>query len=103
MDLGSRHMLAWDIETTGFDKTKELITVVSFDEPDGVQDVIRFVELNAEKKLVYKSNHKENVAKLVKYLNEADFLCAFNGTNFDIPFVQLQFEIPNDVVQRWVL
>ena len=103
MDLGARHLLAWDIETTGFDKTKELVTVVSFFDPDGVQDVIRFVELNDQKKLVYKADHKKNVAKLVKYLEEADFLCAFNGTNFDLPFIQMQFGIPNEIVRGWVL
>ena len=96
-------LLAWDIETTGLDKHKELITVVSFYSPFGVQEVIRFVELDTNKKLVYKPDNKENIAKLVGYLNEADFICSFNGVNFDIPFVQIQFQIPNDVVQAWVL
>ena len=96
-------MLTFDIETTGFNKVTEFITVVSFFDPDGVQDVIRFVELDSNKKLVYRSNKLELVAQLVQYLSEADFLCAFNGTNFDIPFIQLQFDIPTDVVQEWVL
>ena len=86
-------LLAWDIETTGFDKHSELITVVSFYDPDGVQDVIRFVELDSKNKLVYRQNKQELVAQLVKYLNEADWLCAFNSFNFDIPFIQLQFDI----------
>ena len=96
-------VLAFDIETTGFNKHTELITVISCYEPDEVQDVIRFVELNAQKKLVYKSNLQELIAKLVKYLEDAEFLCAFNGTNFDLPFIQLQFGLPNEMVQRWVL
>jgi len=95
-------MLAFDIETLGLIKEESLITVVSFYNPHGIQEVLRFVELD-KKKVVYKKDLKVQVAKLVKWMNEAEFLCAFNGTNFDIPFIQIQFGIPNDVVQGWVL
>ena len=96
------NMTAFDIETMGLDKEQSRITVISFYNPDGIKEVLRFVEL-VNNKVVYKKDHMLEVAKMVKWMNEAEFLCAFNGTNFDIPFMQIQFGIPNDVVQGWVL
>jgi hypothetical protein len=99
-------MLAFDIETLGVNKRKDLITVISLYDPSTsppIARVLRFVDLNEACDVVYCDDYLETVADLVKYLNDAEHLCAFNGVSFDIPFIQLQFNIPNATVQKWVL
>jgi hypothetical protein len=96
-------MLAFDIESMGVNKHKDLITVCSLYDPDnGISKVLRFVDLNEDGEVCYKDSYREVVDELIKYMNEADTLCAFNSLNFDIPFLQIQFDIPNDIVQGWV-
>jgi DNA polymerase elongation subunit (family B) len=97
-------VLAFDIETLGINKKTDLITVISlYDPSEGISRVLRFVELNYECECVYADDYLETVAVLVDYLDNAEYLCAFNGINFDIPFIQMQFKIPNETVQGWVL
>ena len=97
-------MLAWDIETTGIKKDTDLITVISLYDPKaGISKVLRFVDLNEYGDVCYHDEFQERVDEFVKYLDEAETLTAFNGSSFDIPFVQLQFNIQNETIQRWVL
>jgi DNA polymerase elongation subunit (family B) len=97
-------MLAFDIETLGVNKHKDLITVCSlYDQEAGISKVLRFVDLNEDGEVCYIDEYRDVVDELIKYMNEADTLCAFNSLNFDIPFLQIQFDIPNDIVQGWVL
>jgi hypothetical protein len=97
-------MLAWDIETTGIKKDSDLITVISLYDPDaGISKVLRFVDLNEDCDVCYIDEFYERVAEFEKIMDEAETLNAFNSQSFDIPFVQIQFKIPNDKIQRWVL
>jgi hypothetical protein len=97
-------MLAFDIETMGVDKHQSKITVISlYDPAENISRVMRFVELNEYCDVVYCDDFQKKVDELVDVLNKAEFLCAFNGTSFDIPFIQIQFKIPNEIVQGWVL
>jgi len=97
-------MLAFDIETMGVDKHRSKITVISLYDPvEKISRVMRFVELNEYCDVVYCDDLQQKVQELIDVLNKAEFLCAFNGTSFDIPFIQVQFKIPNDIVQGWVL
>jgi hypothetical protein len=96
-------MLAFDIETMGLDRKKDPITVISLYDPDvEISEVLRFVELR-DGKVVYKENYIDIVNNLIQKLDDAEYLCAFNGTNFDLPYIQAQFEIPIDKVQKWVM
>jgi hypothetical protein len=96
--------LSFDCETLGCNKHKDLITVISLYDPvAGISKVLRFVELNEECDVVYADNFHETVAELVNYLDNAESLISFNGTGFDIPFIQIQFKIPNEQAQQWVM
>jgi hypothetical protein len=96
--------LSWDIESSGISKHTSLVTVISLYDPEaGISRVLRFVDLNENCDLVYCDNYKDTVAELVDYLDKADFLIGFNTMNFDLPFIQIQFKIPNEKVQAWVL
>ena len=65
--------------------------------------MLRFVDLNEQCEVVYADNYLDTVAELVEYLNNAEMLISFNGTAFDIPFLQIQFKIPNEVAAQWVM
>jgi uncharacterized protein YprB with RNaseH-like and TPR domain len=96
-------MLAWDIETTGLNKHKDLVTVISFYDPEANIDcVLRFVDLNFDCELVYADDYLEKVAKMVDLLDNAKYLCAYNSTSFDSPFIQIQFKLDNAKVQSWI-
>jgi hypothetical protein len=97
-------MLAWDIETTGIKKETDLITVISLFDPEaGISKVLRFVDLNEDCDVCYHDEFQERVDEFVQIMDSADTLNAFNSSSFDIPFVQVQFKIPNDKIQSWVL
>jgi hypothetical protein len=91
-------------ETLGIRKSIDLITVVSLYDPiAGVSKVLRFVDLNYDGDVVYTDNVQETIDELVGYLDSAETLISFNGTAFDIPFIQLQFKIPNEKAQQWAM
>ena len=96
--------LAYDIETLGVNKHRDLITVIALYDPvENISEVLRFVDLNEDGDVVYCDDYLQTVDRLVQYLDNAEWLCAFNGTSFDLPFIQIQFKIPNETVGRWVL
>jgi hypothetical protein len=97
-------MLAWDIETTGIKKETDLITVISLYDPEkDIAKVLRFVDLNEEGDICYIDELQERIDDFVTIMNEAETLTAFNSASFDLPFCQLQFKLPNDIVQGWVM
>jgi hypothetical protein len=96
-------MLAFDIETMGLDSTKCPITVAAiYDEKANINMVFRFVELYKDQ-VVYVGDVGDMVEEFLCYLDNADELTAFNGIQFDIPFIQKQFKVPDERVQAWVL
>jgi DNA polymerase elongation subunit (family B) len=104
MVKASKSCLAFDIETLGVNKHKDLITVIAvYDPVSNISEVMRFVDLNEDGDVVYCDNYLQTVTKLVEYLDNAEYLCSFNGTSFDLPFIQIQFNIPNEKVGKWVL
>jgi hypothetical protein len=103
MSLAPSHP-AQDIETLGVSRHTDLVTVISmYDADKGFAKVLRFVDMTEEGDIVYNDDFAERVAQFTKILDDASSLCTFNGLNFDIPFVQTQFKIPNATVQGWVL
>ena len=97
-------MLAWDIETTGIKKETDFITVISLYDPEkDIAKVLRFVDLNEDGDICYIDELQERIDEFVNTMNEAETLTAFNSASFDLPFSQLQFNIPKETIQRWVL
>ena len=94
-------MLAWDIETTGIKKDTDLITVISLYDPEkDIAKVLRFVDLNEYGDVCYHDEFHQRVVEFIKFMDEAETLNAFNSASFDLPFVQIQFKIANDKIQK---
>jgi len=73
-------MLAWDIETLGVNRHKDLVTVISLYDPASREpQVLRFVDMNEEGDIVKNDDFHENVAMFVSRLDGAERLCTFNG------------------------
>jgi hypothetical protein len=93
-------MLAFDIETTGLDPAKCVVTVVcTEDYLTGEQRAYEFARVRDET--------PEDVAELceamARQLDAATSLCAFNGVRFDIPFLEQALGIPPSRALAWTL
>jgi DNA polymerase III epsilon subunit-like protein len=95
-------VLGWDIETTGFNATKELVTVAACYSPDK-QTVYQFAELGASGNVVKIHDFNQKRHDFLKELDDAPILAAFNGISFDIPFITTALDIAPDRVMKWVL
>jgi hypothetical protein len=82
-------VLAFDIETTGFNKF-DVVTCVSAYDP--VRSVY-FVECTP--------NGARNDAFL-RLLDEAPLLCGFNAARFDIPYLARRWDLPSGQVTSWM-
>lgn len=99
-----KKMLSWDIETTGLDRTCDLITVMGLYDPDaGLSTVLRFVDHSEEGVVKYVDNVEQLIAQVVEFFDAADCLVGMNTLTFDLPFVQKQFSIPPTTVAQWAL
>jgi hypothetical protein len=99
-------MLAWDIETMGLDSAVDLITVAAvYDADTGINRVFRFVH-NPDASpggVRYHDDARDTIEEFLCMLDTADSLTTFNGVQFDIPFVQVQFNVPEPRVRAWLL
>lgn len=97
-------MLSWDIETTGLNKKRDLITVLGIHWPEeGISTVIRFVDFTEDGVLKYVENLEALIAQVVELFDRADCLVGMNTLTFDLPFLQTQFSIATSTVAKWVL
>ena len=93
-------MLAFDIETTGLQPDKCLVTVVcTQDYFTGERRVYEFARVRDESP----EDTDELLQTLVQQFDAATSLCAFNGVRFDIPFLQTAYNIGNERVLAWML
>jgi DNA polymerase III alpha subunit (gram-positive type) len=91
--------LCFDIETTGLDAMRDDVTMICTEDLEtGERKSYNFGKVTGEDASV-----RALVAQVIKDLDEADGLCAFNGVRFDLPFMQQALEINEDVITRWVL
>ena len=84
-------MLAFDLETTGLDPVKDLITCAAvFDPTAGIERVFMFP-------------WGDDPEEFMGLLDRAPRLCAFNGAAFDLPFIFSQFGPSSERVAAWRL
>ena len=92
-------MLAFDLETSGLDPRKDLITCAAACDPEGnIQRVFFLARLDESGKLVPMLDGAE---AFMAMLDAADRLCAFNGARFDLPFLQHQLGASPARVRAW--
>jgi DNA polymerase III epsilon subunit-like protein len=92
-------LLCFDIETTGLDAMRDEVTMICLqDLVTGERTSYNFGLLSLED-----TPSAALVEQVVQRFEEADYLCAFNGIRFDLPFMQQALEIHADVITRWVL
>ncbi len=83
-------MLAFDIETTGLSNTDTITAVCLYDPEHGIEHTYIFAL-------------GDDPNDVIREMDKADQLCAFNGARFDIPFMQKEWKIPTSKVQQWRL
>jgi len=92
-------LLCFDIETTGLDGSRDEVTMIcSQDLETGERKSYNFGLLSSEDQPA-----DALVEELTKHFDAADYLCAFNGIRFDLPFLQQALDLSPDVITRWVL
>lgn len=88
--------VALDIETTGLDRVRDEITVVClYGHLDGETVSSRTFNLLA-------GGREAAAAEIAALLDGAERVSCFNGTRFDIPFLQVQLGYDSARVGRWV-
>jgi hypothetical protein len=107
-------MLAWDIETTGFDPILELVTVAAVYSAER-EHVYRFATnilcsicndpncVTHPKKVVKSVDFEQQREAFLCELDDAPVLAAYNGISFDIPFIATAFRVQPERVMHWVL
>ena len=72
-----------DIETTGLDHHRDVVTTVSLHRDDETETLVRGKDLTAD--------------RLQAHLEDAGLLSTFNGAQFDVPFLETEFGIDIEV------
>ena len=92
-------LLCFDIETTGLDAMRDEVTMIC------LQDLVTGERTSYNCGLLSLEDTPSTalVEQVVQWFEEVDYLCAFNGIRFDLPFMQQALEIHADVITRWVL
>lgn len=90
-------MLAFDIETTGLSFYNDSITCACIYDPEINKEICyHFTQATEEER-------RSRAEAFMAELDNADRLCTFNGIQFDIPFIQVQFKADPDRVAMWLL
>ena len=96
LDPSLRSMVAFDIETLGFNPYKERITAAAVYDGNGLCKVFVF---KGEDQAVDEELRDE----FVSILDAAPRLCAFNGVRFDIPYIIRHWGLDPKRAHGWVL
>lgn len=90
LNIHTLYMLSFDIETTGLSPADSITCACIYDPIQHIQKTYIFPL-------------GDSIDDFLYHLNTADSLCAFNGARFDIPFIQRQWHLQEDQVQKWRL
>lgn len=90
--------VAFDIETLGLEKDKVPVTCVGIYGSD-----TRGREYSRVWNFIDGGDYEARKQEVATCLNEAERIIAFNGVQFDIPFLQIQWGIEPKLVREWVL
>ncbi len=92
-------LLFFDFETNVLDGSRDEVTMVCTQDYATVEHTsYNFGVLSSEDQ-----PSDALVEALLQDFDVADFLCAFNGIRFDLPFLQQALDLSPDVVTSWVL
>jgi hypothetical protein len=95
LDPTLRSMVAFDIETEGFNPLKQRITAAAVYNGNGLSKVFVFKNEDAEEDAALRD-------EFITILEEAPRLCAFNGIRFDIPYIIRHWQLDPILAERWV-
>ena len=95
LDPSLRSMVAFDIETEGFDPTRQRITAAAVHDGDGLSKVFVFKNEDPEADRALRD-------EFISILNAAPRLCAFNGVRFDIPYIIRHWQLDPCLAGIWV-
>jgi hypothetical protein len=107
-------MMAWDIETTGFDPAIQVVTVASVYHSEHNHHIYTFATnlpcnqcssttCRHLKAVVKSKDFRQQREAFLRELDQAPVLAAFNGISFDIPFITTAFQVDRERVTGWVL
>lgn len=89
-------MLAFDLETTGPDRSTDAITCAAVYDPEaGIERYFIFSD--------DAGSERDDPEDFMKLLDQASRLCAFNGARFDIPLIERCFVPDAGRVRAWRL
>ena len=84
-------MLAFDIETTGLDPMRSEVTCLCLYDPDeGIERT-------------FMPPLGDDLGEAFRIMDTTSVLCAFNGAQFDIPFLQTRYGLQDARVGAWRL
>ena len=95
LDPTLRSMVAFDIETEGFNPLKQRITAAAVYDGCGMCKVFVFKNEDAEEDALLRD-------EFIEILEAAPRLCAFNGIRFDIPYIIRHWNLDPVLADRWV-
>lgn len=88
-------VLAFDIETTGVNPDKHIVTCVCVYGTRGSREF--------RKTFLFGRDGAEEHEHLFEMFDEADLLYAYNGVRFDLPFLAKKFSVKAGRVGAWML
>lgn len=91
-------MLAFDIETTGLDPRYAVVTCICAEDfHTGARYAFEYARIRKESP----EELDDLTVKLVELFNNSSSLCAFNGIQFDLPFMKTALCIPQETIKQW--
>jgi len=93
-------MLVFDIETMGLDPSCHEVTVICTEDfHTGEKKTYNFGALGINEDAA----RTALLQTVVCSFDSAEYLCAYNGIRFDLPFMQRALDVPSATVTAWVL
>ena len=95
LDPSLLSMVAFDIETEGFNPLKQRITAAAVYDGNGLSKVFVFKGDDQAADLALRE-------EFLSILDAAPRLCSFNGIRFDIPYIIKHWKLDPLLAERWV-